>query len=166
MVQQEKVDMAIVDTTSRDRSLHFRKLGQRDFSVALPIDHPLANGGALLPRHISQEPQVVFNSNLENSFGQWASGDPSAPHIVCTVNTVQTALDLVAAGVGTALISEACVPPRDDVRCIPLAHWHQALYMCILYDKWLEPPVWTFVEKLVSTLRSLRSSVPESGKTP
>ena len=166
LVRQEKLDMAIVDSTNRDRSLHFRKLYQQKLYAALPADHPLAHRESLMPSEIAAEAQIVFNSSLENRFGQWASGDASAPHIVCTVNTVQTALDLVAAGVGTALISEACVPPRDDVRCIPLAHWHQALYMCILYDKWLEPPVWTFVEKLVSTLRSLRSSVPESGKTP
>ena len=25
--------------------------------------------------------------------------------------------------------------------------------MCILYDKWLEPPVWTFVEQLVGAIR-------------
>jgi hypothetical protein len=27
--------------------------------------------------------------------------------------------------------------------------------MCILYDKWLEPPIWNFVEGLVKTIRSL-----------
>ena len=36
MVRQEKLDMAIVDSTDRDRSLHFRMLTQRDFYVALP----------------------------------------------------------------------------------------------------------------------------------
>ena len=25
-----------------------------------------------------------------------------------------------------------------------------------LYDKWLEPPVWTFVEKLVKSIRALQ----------
>ena len=25
--------------------------------------------------------------------------------------------------------------------------------MCILYDKWLEPPVWDFVELLVKSIR-------------
>ena len=25
--------------------------------------------------------------------------------------------------------------------------------MCILYDKWLEPPVWELVERLVSAIR-------------
>ena len=49
LVRQEKLDMAIVDTTDRDRTLHFRKLGQRDFSVALPADHPLAEATSLQP---------------------------------------------------------------------------------------------------------------------
>ena len=31
LVRQEKLDMAIVDSTNRDRSLHFRKLGQQNF---------------------------------------------------------------------------------------------------------------------------------------
>ena len=158
LVRQEKLDMAIVDSTNRDRSLHFRKLCQQSLYAALPADSPLSGHEALLPHEISTAPQIVFNNGIENSFGQWASGDASAPHIVCTVNTVQTALDLVAAGVGIALIPETCVPQREDVRCIPVSNWHQALYMCILYDKWLEPPVWAFVEKLVVTLRGLQSS--------
>ena len=36
-----------------------------------------------------------------------------------------------------------------------MKNWHQALYMCILYDKWLEPPVWGFGEELVKTIRTL-----------
>lgn len=153
MVQQEKLDMAIVDTTSRDRSLHFRKLSQRDFCVALPLDHPLAESGVLLPRHVTLEPQVVFNSNLENSFGQWASGGAAKQRIVCSVNTAQAALDLVAAGVGICIIPQECIQQRQDVCFVPLQHWHQALYMCILYDKWLEPPIWGFVDLIVGILR-------------
>ena len=163
LVRQEKLDMAIVDSTNRDRSLHFRKLCQQNLYAAVPSDSPLAEHDVLAPSEISTAPQIVFTNNVENSFGQWASGDASAPHIVCTANTVQSALDLVAAGVGIALISEACVCPREDVRFIPLRNWHQALYMCILYDKWLEPPIWTFVEKLVKSLRSVQTSGAEAG---
>ena len=155
LVRQEKLDMAIVDTTNRDRSLHFRKLGQRNFFAALPAAHPLAGSKLLLPQQLSAEPQVGFNNSMENSFGQWASGVSAEERIVCTVNTAQAALDLVAAGVGIALISEECVPCQEDICCVPVSNWHQALYMCILYDKWLEPPIWTFVEKLIKTIRSL-----------
>ena len=158
LVRQEKLDVAMVDTTNRDRSLHFRKLCQRDFSVALPKDHPLASNDFLLPQQISREPQVVFNNDIENSFGQWASGMPAEERIVCSVNTAQSALDLVAAGVGICVLSDSCAQSRKDVRYVPLQNWHQALYMCILYDKWLEPPVWNFVETLVKDIRARERS--------
>lgn len=43
---------------------------------------------------------------------------------------------------------------HPGVHYAPLKNWHQALYMCILYDKWPEPPVWDFVELIVKTVRS------------
>ena len=157
LVRQEKLDMAIVDSTNRDRSLHFRKLCQQSLWAAVPLSNPLANCKTLLPSQIAEESQIAFNSTIEHSFDQWASGSTTGAHIVCSVNTAQAALDLVAAGVGIALIPEGCAPTREDLRCIPVENWHQALYMCILYDKWLEPPVWAFVESLVKAIRTLQS---------
>ena len=154
MVRQEKLDMAIVDTTNRDRSLHFRKLGQRDFCAVLPPDHPLAQFERLHPQQIVQEPQIVFNYDLENSFGQWASGVPVEERIICTVNTAQAAMDLVAAGVGICIVPTDCEQGREDVCFVPIQNWHQAMYMCILYDKWLDPLIWGFVEKTVKTIRT------------
>jgi len=153
MVRQEKLDMAIVDTTNRDRTLHFRKLCQRNFYVALPRDHPLQAQSSLQPQHLRKEPQVAFNFDTEHLFGQWANGLGVEENILYTVNTAQAALDLVAAGAGICCIPEACIRGREDVTFLPLENWHQALYMCILYDKWLEPPVWNFVELLVKALR-------------
>ena len=157
MVRQEKLDMAIVDTTDRDRSLHFRKLCRRNFYVALPADHPLALKNTLTPRQLEQEPQIVFNHGIEDSFGQWASGTAPDEHIVCTVNTAQSALDLVAAGVGICVVPDDCIQEREDVAFLPISNWHQALYMCILYDKWLEPPVWDFIENVVRGFRENNS---------
>ena len=153
LVRQEKLDMAIVDSTNRDRSLHFRKLGQRDFCVALPAEHPLAGSEYILPQQIAQEPQVVFNYDIESSFSLWAVGTASDENIIGVVNTAQAALDLVAAGVGICTICAECVQDREDICFVPLKNWHQALYMCILYDKWLEPPVWDLVEKLIKAIR-------------
>ena len=154
MIRQEKLDMAIVDVTDRDRTLHFRKLCKRNFYAALPANHPLSGSHALTPQQLSQEPQIVFNYDFENSFGQWASGITSDEHVVCTVNTAQAALDLVSAGVGICVVPDDCIQPRDGVRFVPMENWHQALYMCILYDKWLEPPIWSFVEQLVRVIRN------------
>ena len=155
LVRQEKLDAAIVDTTNRDRTLHFRKLCQRDFSVALPAEHPLADSEFLVPQQIAGEHQIVISDDVENSFGHWASGMTADEKILCSVNTAQSALDMVSAGLGICVIPEACVRENEEVAYVPLKNWHQALYMCILYDKWLEPPVWGFIEQLVKTIRSV-----------
>ncbi len=154
LVREEKLDMAVVDTTNRDRSLHFRKLGQGNFCVALPKGHPLEKEAVLTPQQIVREPQIVFNYDIENSFGQWASGTPVEERILCTVNTAQAGLALVSEGVGICVMSEKCASPYPGVTFVPIENWHQALYMCILYDKWLEPLVWGFVEDIVHRLRS------------
>ena len=153
LVRQEKLDMAIVDSTDRDRSLHFRKLNQRDLYVALPMSHPLADRDIIEPLEVVREPQIVFNYNVAKSFKEWTTGAPSDESVLCTVDTVQSALDLVAAKMGIAFIPDRCVQPRPGIRFVPLKNWHQALYMCILYDKWLEPPVWDFVELIVKSVR-------------
>ena len=160
LVRQEKLDMAIVDATDRDRSLHFRKLNQRDIFAAIPKNHPLADRDTLEPQDIIQEPQIVFNYNVDKSFKEWTTGAPSDENVICTVDTAQSALDLVAAGVGIAFIPDSCVQEHPDIRFIPIQNWHQALYMCIYYDKWLEPPVWEFVEMLVKTLRDTAEESP------
>jgi len=154
LVRQEKLDMAVVDTTNRDRTLHFRKLYQQNYFAALPTDHSLAGEKQIAPARLRQERQVVFNRETENSFGQWASGAVAAENTVCSVNTAQAALDLVAAGAGICLVPESCVSKRENICFVPVENRHQALYMCIMYDKWLEPPVWEFVEKLVKVLRN------------
>ena len=160
MVRQEKLDMAIVDSTDRDRSLHFRKLHQRNIFAAIPMTHPLANRQTVDPQDIIHEPQIVFNYNVDKSFKEWTTGAPSDENVICTVDTAQSALDLVAAGVGIAFIPDSCLQKRSDIRFIPIRNWHQALYMCIYYDKWLEPPVWDFVELLVTALRDAAEEHP------
>ena len=153
LVRQEKLDMAIIDSTDRDRSLHFRKLYERDYFVALPVNHPLADRSRIEPAEVMQEPQVVFNYNVDKSFKEWTTGAPTDEAVICTVDTARTALDLVAAGIGITFVSNECVEDRPDVRYVPLGNWHRALYMCLYYDKWLEPPVWEFVEHVVKGLR-------------
>jgi DNA-binding transcriptional LysR family regulator len=121
--------------------------------VEVPAEHPLASCQELQPQQLSQEPQVVFDYDMENSFSQWAVGTAEDGLIVGTVNTAQAALELVSAGVGVCVMATECIQNRPDVRFIPLRNWHQALYMCILYDKWLEPPIWELVEQLVRAAR-------------
>ena len=153
LVRQEKLDMALVDTTNRDRTLHFRKLYERDYFVAVRRGSALAEKEKLLPQDILGEPQIGFNYEPQDVFGQWASGVTPEENTICSVNTAQGALRLVEAGLGLCVLPHSCVDSKHSVRFLPLANRHQALYMCILYDKWLEPPVWGFVEELVKAIR-------------
>ena len=157
LVRHEKLDMAIIDSTDRDRSLHFRKLLERDYFVALPVAHPLADRTSIDPREVVLEPQVVFNYNLGKSFKEWATGAPADEAVICTVDTARAALDLVAAGIGITFVPNECVEKLPGIRYVPLNNWHQALYMCILYDKWLEPPVWDFIENVVKGFRQKKA---------
>lgn len=154
LLRREKLDMAIVDTFDRDRNLHFRKLGEQDFYVALPAGHPLAGKEALDPRDVAHLPQIVTNYDVDNSFDQWASGAPTDTNVVCTVNTALTALNLVAEGVGVAFIPEDSLQERPDIAYVRLNNWHHALYMCSLYNKWQPPIIWEFAERLVQAARS------------
>ena len=157
LVRQEKLDMAIVDSTDRDRSLHFRKLFERDYFVALPSAHPLTDRPSIDPKDVVLEPQVVFNYNVGKSFKEWTTGAPTDEAVICTVDTARVALDLVAAGLGITFIPNECVENHPGVKYVPLKNWHQALYMCILYDKWLEPPVWDFIENVVKGFRQKKA---------
>ena len=158
LVRQEKLDLAIVDATDRDRSLHFRKLMERDYFIALPSAHPMADRSCLDPRDLVHEPQVVFNYNVGKSFKEWTTGMPTDEAVICTVDTAHAALDLVSAGIGIAFIPHECVEPHPGVRYVPLKNWHQGLYMCILYDKWLEPSVWDFIELVVKGFRQRKQA--------
>lgn len=150
LLQKEQLDMAIVDSISRDPSFHFRTLCKRDFYVAFHKEHPLANKELVEPTDIISLPQIAFNYDVSNSFQQWASGSSMDENVICQVNTAQAALDMVASGMGIAFIPDTCICKRKNIKYVPLKNWHQAIYMCILYDKWLEPPVWQFREHVIS----------------
>lgn len=154
LLHQEKLDMAIVDVTVRDRSLHFRTLRQRDFYVAVPAGHPLSGQQSLKAGDLVNYPQIGFSHSMDKSFEDWAAHQEARNQFVCQVNSVAGALSLVKAGVGITIIPDECVTKMEGVVFIPLENRHQALYLCIVYDRWLEPPVWDFAENMVKAVRN------------
>ncbi len=153
LLHQEKLDMAIVDVTSRDRSLHFRKLRQRNFYVAVPADHPLADKQSVNVSDLQDYAQIGFSHSMDKSFEDWASHPDVRQQFICQVNTVASALSLVCARLGITTVPGECIAPMDGVKYVPLENRHQALYSCIVYDRWLSPPVWDFVERVMRSAR-------------
>ncbi len=153
LLHQEKLDMAIVDVTSRDRSLHFRKLRQRNFYVAVSQDNPLADRPSVSVPDLSRFPQIGFSHSMDKSFEDWASHPDVKQNFICQVNTVSGALSLVSAGLGVTIIPGECIIPIEGICYIPLENRHQALYSCIVYDRWLTPQIWDFVERVIKSAR-------------
>ena len=82
---------------------------------------------------------------------------PDAGDAYLMGSSIQSALPEVKKKIGISPQESAVAEKlsvRENLRFIPIENWHQALYMCILYDKWLEPPVWSFVEQLVRKIRA------------
>ena len=153
LLRQERLDMAIVSESLRDRSLHFRRLCRKPLYAAVPEDHPLALLPSVSPDMLQTYPQIALEYSLENEYDAWADGPQQQVPIHFLANTRQTALDLVAAGGGITVTTI-----EDGYRCpgvafVPLENRYQALYLCTLYDKWLEPPIWDVVERLVAVFR-------------
>ena len=153
LLRQEKLDVAIVDVTSRDRSLHFRKLCQRSFYVAVPVGHPLSGRERVNVSDLVNYPNIGFSHSMDHNFEDWARHPDVRQRFVCQVNTVSAALDLVSAGLGVTAVPEDCIVPIKGITYIPLENRHQALYSCIVYDRWLSPPVWDFVERIIKAAR-------------
>ncbi len=155
LLRQEKIDMAILDVTVRDRNLHFRNLRQRDFYVAVPAGHPLSGQSSLKVGDLVHYNQIGFSHSMDKSFEDWASHQETHSHnFIYQVNSVSGALSLVAAGLGITIIPDECIVPIDKITYIPLQNRHQALYLCLVYDRWLDPPVWDFAERIVNAVRN------------
>ncbi len=154
LLHQEKLDMAIVDVTSRDRSLHFRKLRQRSFYVAVPEGHPLSEKASVRVPDLADYPQIGFSHSMDKSFEDWASHPDVKQNFICQVNTVSAALSLVTAGLGVTTVPGECIVPMEGICYIPLENRHQALYSCIVYDRWLTPQIWDFVERVIKSVRA------------
>ena len=91
---------------------------------------------------------------MDKSFEDWASHPDARQHFVCQVNTVSSALSLVSQGVGVTAIPDECMMPVQGVTYLPLENRYQALYSCIVYDRWLSPPVWDFVEQVIRSAKT------------
>ncbi|MBQ3134960.1 MAG: LysR family transcriptional regulator [Oscillospiraceae bacterium] len=153
MVRQDRLDMGVVDVQDADRSLYFRRLCQRELYAAMPLSHPLADSDAIDYQAIAQDPQITFNHDMSHSFEQWAEGMQQAKYTVCTVNTTQAAMALVAAGMGVTLVTEEYAKPQRNVICVPLQDRKQTLYLCSVRDRWIDPIIWRFGQQLTQCLR-------------
>ena len=154
LLRHEKLDMAIVDMTVRDRSLHFRKLRQRRLVAAVPEDHPLADRSRVKEAELAAYPRIGLSQGMDRSFTERADRPHESGGFLCHANTARGTLSLVQAGVGITVIPEEAVQSLPGVTYLSVEDRCRTLYLCDLYDRWLDPAVWDFADQVVKALRS------------
>jgi len=100
----------------------FQPLWRETFVLALPADDPLVLQETVEPADLNGHPLI---HRCQCELGQEVEGmlrrHSITPDIVAQVQNEEWALELVASGVGAAIIPEGCIGPRSDVVTRPLA---------------------------------------------
>lgn len=151
MLLREELDAIICTDRLRDRTLHFRKLGEIGYCVFVPAGHPLAGQESVDMDSLRAWPLIGYNSSAGPSVEARAREDPGEHGLVCEVNTAAAGLRLAEAGAGLVIVPDIPAFTSDTLLRIPLRDHSRSLYLCTLHDKWLEPVVWDFVEQLAKS---------------
>ena len=107
------LDLAIVYTPSTDRRVELRPLFDDELVVVLPPDHRLANQGAITPALLRGEHVFVYTSaDRQNSVVRDIL-EPAgvAPSRISHIQLTEAIIELVAAGLGVAVLAAWAVAP-------------------------------------------------------
>lgn len=120
-----RIDIGFGRIVIRDAAIHQRVVLTETLGVALAPGHPLAARAVLRVEDIAAEPFILYPARPRPSYADHVLGlFRGAGHeieVVHEVNELQTALGLVAAGVGITLVpASAQRLRRDDVAHVPL----------------------------------------------
>ena len=107
------LDLAIVYTPTSDRRIDLRPLFDDELVVVLPPDHKLAGRGAITPAALRGEHIFVYTSaDRENGVVRDIL-DPAgvSPSKITHIQLTEAIIELVAAGLGVAVLAEWAVAP-------------------------------------------------------
>ena len=117
------LDLAIVYTPSTDRRVELRPLFDDELVVVLPPDHKLANRGAIAPSMLRGESVFVYTtSDRENSVVRDIL-DPAGVSAskITHIQLTEAIIELVAAGLGIAVLAEWAVAPAVRAGAVKVA---------------------------------------------
>jgi DNA-binding transcriptional LysR family regulator len=118
------VDVAVAWLPVPAGELTWRVVATEDRWVALPADHPLAGRERIPFDALADEPFVALPTTAGLLRDFWlATAQRSRPaHVVAEAETAEETFEVVASGLGVALLSEgnATIYRRDDVVCRPV----------------------------------------------
>lgn len=156
LLRQGQVDLAIVNELGNEPDIRYQPLAERRFVALMPFGHPLAAGGDLGWRQLQGHDLIVVKTREmdESQFLKSLRLTDVLPAIKYRVNQLSTAVGLVEAGLGLALMAhytaQHVIRPQLAVRrlvepelvgrvsLLTLAHREQSPQIRLLHDTLVE----------------------------
>lgn len=134
-------------------------LRNEGIAVALPVHHPLSNRSTLTLKDVVNEPLILYPARPRPSYADqvWAMfrNQGQTPVVIQEVNELQTAIGLVAAGVGAALVPESVRGlHRNDVT---YAYLDEPGFTTPIILSWRKKDASIFLKDVVSLARTMAS---------
>lgn len=118
-----EADFGLNFTGAQDPDVEFEMLGQDDYALVLPQEHPLASRASVAWADLADQKMVAVSRQSANRLlvDHALAALPRRPVWFYETEHVAGALGLVAAGLGLAALPRLSVPPRHELlRAIPL----------------------------------------------
>jgi DNA-binding transcriptional LysR family regulator len=124
-LRQRTLDIGLVRLPLRETDIEVLPLSSEPFAIVFSRHHPLANGENVTVKDLGREPFVCYSERLAPGYFQHWTGlcrkAGFTPRIVQEVAEMETALALVSAGVGVAILPEGVARHyRRTLSVIPL----------------------------------------------
>ena len=123
-IERDELDVGFVYRPFDERTFASFDLFEESAVVAVPLDHRFAGETSVSLRELSSESLVVLASERHSALAPLVHRIPSdpmaepSPRII--VHEAETALALVARGLGVALLTEGSAGQRPDTKLVPL----------------------------------------------
>jgi DNA-binding transcriptional LysR family regulator len=154
-----RIDVGVGRIMLHDDEVERLILRDERIVVALPAHHPLANRAALALREALSVPLILYPARPRPSYADHLLDlfrtKGHTPRVIQEVNELQTAIGLVAAGVGAALVPESVRGlHRADVAYVDL---DEADFTSPVMLSWRRNDDSVFLKSVVSLARAMAS---------
>lgn len=139
---------------SREPDLHYTELFEDSLVAALPVHHPLALRDTIKVADLEALPYVSFpkvaNAHFSRQVLSFLEQAGTKVHVGHEAKEINTALGLVAAGLGTTVVGRSVATnSRTDVRFVPISDLQvPSKVLAVRKESFIHPLVDAFVGKL------------------
>ena len=159
LLRQGHVDLAIVNEHANEPDIRYQALAERRFVALMPTTHPLAGVAHLGWQQLQGHDLIVVKTREmdESEFLQSLRLTGALPSITYRVNQLSTAMGLVEAGLGVALMAhytaQHVLRPQFAIRPLVEPELVGRVSLMTLAHREQSPPIRLLHDALVEALR-------------